>query len=82
MDTTTNLSTESLMRWENAVAWSRITLQQKIAEMDKWKIDCAYDRLNMERLDELQSFLSLLIQRKLYVFSDVAEVREEAGADV
>lgn len=60
MDTQTIPTVDQLMQWQNATSWCRLVLQQKIVELEKWKISHEYDDVSLARLDELEAFLNTL----------------------
>lgn len=74
MDTQTIPTVDQLMQWQNALHWSRLVLQQKIAELEKWKISHEYDDVSLARIDELETFLHTFLNQLL---ADQARVKFE-----
>ena len=59
MDTYTKVENIKLSPWCFAVNWSIITLQQKIAEMEKLGYNPVYDIHQLEQLQDLEQFLKM-----------------------
>lgn len=74
MDTQTIPTVDQLMQWQNATSWCRLVLQQKIVELEKWKISHEYDDVSLARLDELETFLNTLQNQ---ILADQARVKFE-----
>lgn len=74
MDTQTIPTVDQLMQWQNATSWCRLVLQQKIVELEKWKISHEYDDVSLARLDELEAFLNTLQNQ---ILADQARVKFE-----
>jgi hypothetical protein len=65
MDTHTKPTMDQLMQWTSALQWSRIVIQHKIAELDRWAIGHEYDDLSLKRLDDLEAFLNGVVKERL-----------------
>jgi hypothetical protein len=59
MTTHTELSNEHLSPWYFAVRYSAMVFEQRINELEKLGLNCAYDRHNLKQLQEMEQFLKM-----------------------
>lgn len=57
MVTHTQIPHENLSAWYFAVRWSRTNLETTIEKAEALGLSCQYDRMQQERLEELERYL-------------------------
>jgi hypothetical protein len=57
MATQTSLPNEKLSPWYFAARYAAMVLKQRVAVAQKQELPCEYDKLQLERLLELEEFL-------------------------
>jgi hypothetical protein len=57
MATQTSLPNEKLSPWYFATRYAATVLEERLAAAQKYNVPCEYDKLQLERLKELEDFL-------------------------